>query len=150
MQEIKLVLCVLWLGTRRVWLLTLVPHTMRSKNHLYIWNMYGVCSWGQRLSKSSLQKSWEEWGRLISLPFLTYHWSTSPPALMGKLSATTQRMEQSYTLPSSIHDVWRDPLNKWASVPNTLFQRLSFLSSNPVTGITRQHCDVLFSVRCLS
>lgn len=47
-------------------------------------------------------------------------------------------------LPSSIHDVWRDPLNKWASVLNTLIQRLSFLSSNPVTGITQQHCDVLF------
>lgn len=78
-------------------------------------------------------------GKVISLPCRPTPRSQQPPSVC----------HNSTLLPSFIHGVWRDPSNKWASILSNIIQRLSFRSSYPVTGITRQHCDV-FSMRCLS
>lgn len=72
---------------------------------------------------------------------------TGPPVLMGQFSAATQHP---CALAIFHPRCGKGPLLIRASVLSNIIQRLSFPSSNPVSGITRQHCDVLFSMRCLS
>ena len=145
MQEITLL--SLSLEQDRSWLLILITHTMKSERHLPTWKRHGVCSWGRCLNKSSLLESW---GRLVSLPSIL---TTDLPAYLpsrwalGSHPAYATVLRSCLPPPTSCE---RTLFNEWASVLSNIIQRLSFPSLNPMTGITLQHCDVLFSMRCLS
>ena len=148
MQEITLLSCLSHsLKQGRSWLLILATHTMKSERHLHTWKRHGVCSWGQHLNKSGLLESW---GGLVSLPSyspLIYQLTCPRGWALGSHPVYATVLHS--CLPPST-SCERTLFNEWASVLSNIIQRLSFPSSNPMTGITLPHCDVLFSMRCLS
>lgn len=122
------------------------PNAMRSKDHLHIGKGRGRVFMG---AVAQPIKFTAVVGRRGWSPSLRTQRCVLVPAPFSWVSAQ-QPPSSPALLPSCIHDVGRDLVNKQASVLSIIIQRLSFPSSNPVTGITRQHCDVLFSMRCLS
>lgn len=129
---------------RRLALVPLHHDIERSSLHGKDWE--GACSWGPWLSQSSLLELGEGGAGPPPQPHTAVYWS--PPCSHGSAPSSHPASLHSCHLASTM---WEGTLvNKQASALSNVIQRLSFPSSNPVTGITRQHCDVLFSMRCLS